>query len=38
MHDQLELRQRLIRLRLEMEGMGEDGKGTMERLGAEPAV
>ena len=38
MRDQLELRRRSIRQRLEMEGMGEDGIGMVERLETEPAV
>ena len=38
MRDQLELRRRSIRQRLEMEGMGEDGIGTVERLETEPVV
>ena len=38
MRDQLELRRRSIRQRLKMEGMGEDGIETVERLETEPAV
>ena len=38
MNNQLELRRRSIRQRHEMEGMGEDRIGTVERLETEPAV